>query len=304
MAAERLEVFPDATRCAGCEAAADRPNAGEDYCERCGAVMAVVSSGRRTAEYVARCPQCRPARRSMLLVGLLLSFALLAGCRRSEEATVAEGTIPRQTTETSAAPTLDELIKRVADGEATKIHTQRRVADEALRVLSGLENLETLRLDGGRVTDVGVKYLIDLPSLTELRLRLSPLSDASAPQIAALGNLRILNLPHSRWTSAAIRQLSDMESLRQLRLGSAEADEGLARAVAELDQLTSLHLIDIPLSDKDLQLLAAMPNLQSLYIDGADLSEEAWASVFQDHPHLHVHVDQSHLDRDPNPHRH
>lgn len=54
---ERLEVFPDATRCAQCQ---DKPTPqGDDYCVRCGGRVEVRShQGAGVARYVAICSEC------------------------------------------------------------------------------------------------------------------------------------------------------------------------------------------------------------------------------------------------------
>ncbi len=55
--AERLEIFPDAVRCAACQ---DKPAApGEDdFCPRCGNRMQVALSSRGLSQYRLRCPSC------------------------------------------------------------------------------------------------------------------------------------------------------------------------------------------------------------------------------------------------------
>lgn len=60
--AERLEVFPDATRCASCQSHDDRSSdeAESEYCPECGDVMRAVSkTGRGLAGYRMVCPSCR-----------------------------------------------------------------------------------------------------------------------------------------------------------------------------------------------------------------------------------------------------
>ena len=68
--------------------------------------------------------------------------------------------------------------------------------------------------------------------------------------------------------------------------------------------LRYLHLIVPSITASGLQQLAAAPQLQSLYIDGCELPAEAWEAFFRRAPTVHVHVDQVHLDLDPNRHRH
>ncbi len=58
---ERLEVFPDATRCATCQTSTeDGSDQEREFCEQCGSVMTIRT--RRTAgpaAYEMKCPNCR-----------------------------------------------------------------------------------------------------------------------------------------------------------------------------------------------------------------------------------------------------
>ena len=60
---ERLSVLPDATRCVACQRADEKgePAADQEYCERCGAPMKIVTSrGPGISRYVLRCSRgCR-----------------------------------------------------------------------------------------------------------------------------------------------------------------------------------------------------------------------------------------------------
>lgn len=61
MAADRLEVFSNATLCAECQADLDKGKVPEepDYCPRCGALMELSPSrGAGVARYVMRCSEC------------------------------------------------------------------------------------------------------------------------------------------------------------------------------------------------------------------------------------------------------
>lgn len=54
---ERLEVFPDSTRCAACQNKSTAEDA--DYCPQCGTPMTIqTSKGQGIARYVYRCPDC------------------------------------------------------------------------------------------------------------------------------------------------------------------------------------------------------------------------------------------------------
>lgn len=57
--AERLEVFPRATRCASCQDRPSGPSGADDFCPRCGGVLKVrASNSAGIARYITACPDC------------------------------------------------------------------------------------------------------------------------------------------------------------------------------------------------------------------------------------------------------
>ena len=58
---ERLEVFPDATRCASCQTSSeDGSDQEREFCEHCGSVLIVrVRRSEGPAAYEMKCPNCR-----------------------------------------------------------------------------------------------------------------------------------------------------------------------------------------------------------------------------------------------------
>lgn len=61
IAAERLEIFPDAARCMTCEQQAARGGGGErEFCPRCGEVLQLrLRSATGLSRYQLTCPRCR-----------------------------------------------------------------------------------------------------------------------------------------------------------------------------------------------------------------------------------------------------
>lgn len=59
--AERVELFPKADLCAGCQTSADRGGGADaEYCPRCGSIMtARAVYGRGITRYSLSCPACR-----------------------------------------------------------------------------------------------------------------------------------------------------------------------------------------------------------------------------------------------------
>ncbi len=55
---ERLEIFPDETRCAACKDAPE-PTDEADYCTRCGSILTIRSASQGLTKYKSYCPSCR-----------------------------------------------------------------------------------------------------------------------------------------------------------------------------------------------------------------------------------------------------
>lgn len=196
--------------------------------------------------------------------------------------------------------TFETQVAAVRAGSATRIVAAAPLTAAEWESLRGLMGLRELVLRRGVVDDTQAEILATLPGIERLVLRESPLSDVGFHAIARCSQLAYLNVPQAACTAAGVRALRHIPTLRSLRLGSRNcAGREAGAAVAELATLESLHLIDVPLGDDGLAALAGLPRLRNLYLDGAGVSDEAWERYFQDHPHVHVHVDQAHHDRDP-----
>ena len=187
----------------------------------------------------------------------------------------------------------------------TSLHIENfPVTDEMIPQISDLQQLSTLVFDKGAVTDQSMETIASLSSLQHLRLRLSPITDDGMRAISKSESLWFLNLPHSEVTTAGVAELKRIPSLRQLRLGSPNLGNEVTREIAKLPSLRGIHLIGVPVTDEGLKTLAEMPYLESLYLDDSAVTQAGWDWLFREHSNLHVHVNQSHLDRDPKQHQH
>ncbi|MCC9658155.1 adenylate cyclase [Rhodopirellula halodulae] len=170
--------------------------------------------------------------------------------------------------------------------------------------ITELPMLETVLIDEGVITDKGMETIAEIPELRHVRLRLSPITDAGLEPLLKCETLWFLNLPHSKLTEEGVRSLSKLPKLRQLRLGSTLLGNEVCRALLEVKSLRGIHLIGVPVSDEGLKVLVELPHLESLYLDDSGITETGWDWLFQNHPQLHVHINQRHHDRDPQYHVH
>lgn len=164
--------------------------------------------------------------------------------------------------------------------------------------------IDAVLIDQGKITDEGLAKIAELPDLEHIRLRLSPITDEGIKSLSDCDELWLVNLPHSELTNEGLRRLGSVPQLKQLRLGSDRLTNDCCRVIAELTNLRGLHLIGIPVTDDGVKVLSELPHLESLYLDDSAVTELGWEWVFRNHPQLHVHVNQSHHDRDPQAHPH
>lgn len=226
--------------------------------------------------------------------------------QESDEAaeTDAETVGEQQSTDQEGAADADDRERLRVPVVRGRIEVLDAVArDEDLKILRGIKGVRTLVIDKGECTDAAMDVIATLPNLEHLRLRHSEITDVGVKRLEGHPALRVLNLPHSKLTSAGVAVLATLPNLRQLRLGG-DGEVDISRQVAKLEQLRAVHLIDVPVTDMGLKALAGMPRLESLYLDHPKVTEAGWEWLFEHHPNLHVHINQSHHDHDPNGHSH
>ncbi|OYP38196.1 hypothetical protein CGZ80_02930 [Rhodopirellula sp. MGV] len=244
----------------------------------------------------------RLPKQNRTLAPLALGLLLCVACNQPESAqTPGEDTSASQTTtaERPADLTIQEQLTNGRSGSGSKVQfVESQIDDDALQLLDASDDwLKTLTVDRGRITDEGMRAVARLPELIHLRLRESPITDAGLREIAQHPKLQILNLPQSMVTTEGVRELAQLPSLKNLRLGSERLGPEVADAISKLESLRTLHLIGVPINDDGLKQIATLPRLSSLYLDDAEVSGEGWDWFQENHPKIHVHVNQRHLDR-------
>jgi hypothetical protein len=241
----------------------------------------------------------RPKRYQMALAGLVMVIGAAGWYFLTPAAPPPEAPAEALTD----AQRFELLFAELSKSEETVARMDAITIDDAmLRRLVTLDRLTTLQVKIESISNETVALISRMPKLEQLHLRRAPINDEMLAQIATSPTIWLLNLPAAVITPAAIESLESMPMLRNLRLGIKEGTNRHARAVAKLRRLRTVHLIGIAVSDDGLQSLAALPQLESLYLDGSAVTEGGWTWLFQNHPQLHVHIDQKHHDLDPQKH--
>jgi internalin A len=124
------------------------------------------------------------------------------------------------------------------------------------------EEVISLRLNYGKVTDAGLKELAPLKNLTSLDLEQTAVTDAGLKELATRQNLTALNLGGTRVTDAGLKELAPLNNLTTLSLrGTRVTDAGL-KELAPLKNITTLGLTSV--TDTTLGSLREMGLLHAL----------------------------------------
>jgi len=200
-------------------------------------------------------------------------------------------------------PTLAEQIASVRAGQSDRIQVEQALlTDDDLRQITRLGPLRELLLDNAdsRFTAAGIDEINGLPKLEHLRIRGTGVDDKALSHLSGLESLKILNVPQGTFGDAALVELKRLPNLVQFRFSSPRVTDAGMQTLAELPAIKQLHLINVPITDAGLADLAKIEQLESLYIDGGQFSDAAVEKLFQARPKLHVHLNQTHHDLDPN----
>lgn len=240
-----------------------------------------------------------------IAAGLALTSAIsFSACRRAslEPSDVASKTPLAPSAEDQEqvfSATIEHLVR--SSGDTIRLDNFH-ATDEHVELLANMERLRVIRIDGGELTPVAAESLAAMPHLEQLHLRNIILDDAFIRALAASRTLWLINIAATDISPESVEQLAQMTQLRQLRLAFPGGSNGFASAVAKIRSLRSVHLIGMAITDEGLRELASLPALESLYLDDTEITEQGWVWLFENHPKLHVHIDQKHHDRDPQRH--
>jgi len=211
-------------------------------------------------------------------------------------------------------------IGGLAKLRALILYNECSLTDETLALLSKLESLEELAIDGAKITDDGLKALVSMKSLRKCTLyhvlgkekftgagiaRLAALprfesfgcggssfNDEGMAACAKLPLLRELRIWHTMATDAGVAKLTGMTSLKLVHLGPQFTPRITDASVASLSTIKSLETVSVMETrlswDKSLSKMKDLPALKLLELQQDEISEADLAKLQSAMPKVKV----------------
>lgn len=157
--------------------------------------------------------------------------------------------------------------------DATKLYLEHHeITDRGMVQLSRLTRLTQLSLAHTRISDRGLRYLVNLP-LTELNVSDTNITEEGLREINKITSLCYLNLCETSIGNNALPYLRDLKNLNDLHLAATSVtDSGLQELVDHHQPIWKLVLINTNITDVGLKKLAKLENLSNLYLDGTAIT--------------------------------
>lgn len=144
-------------------------------------------------------------------------------------------------------------------------HLGISLADEELKVIGSLRNLESLCLYDCEHVGEGLQCLAGLPRLKVLYLRPGlPCDDTALEFVAQIGSLEEIYLDLYFDIEEGLTYLQQLPRLRILDLGGAQIDHHALQPIEQMTGLEQLHLNHTRISSESLVYLTHLPKLREL----------------------------------------
>jgi internalin A len=164
--------------------------------------------------------------------------------------------------------------------------------------------VKIIALDGSRVTDKGLRSVLDCANTASLHLRRTGVTDETLERMAGFKKLEYLSLERTKVTAAGlnavsalpIRHLSmegcvlsqdhfkafgKMAALEVLWLSETEMEPDWLKHIAKLPKLRELNLRQAAFDNSAASHVAKMPSLRTLTLNGTDLGDKGFQEVLK-----------------------
>ncbi|MCO6453910.1 MAG: hypothetical protein J5I93_01230 [Pirellulaceae bacterium] len=179
----------------------------------------------------------------------------------------------------SQAPIDEPVLQRIASAsQLVRLDLDDSpLADDQLRYLSGLRDLEELSLNGTQVTDAGLAHLAGLP-LRVLKLGRTQVDGTGFDALNAR-TLRFIQLGTTKVATEGWVRLARFESLTYLDVAGAKIGDSDLALLEKMPGLTFLHLGWTRVEGPGLAHVARLPNLQRLILMKSLVDDRAMAHL-------------------------
>ena len=150
----------------------------------------------------------------------------------------------------------------------------QQLTDSSMQYIGKLTSLRSLALWGTGISDEGLKHLQDLTNLTFLALNGCEITDRGLDYLRNMTALEGLQIYQTRITDNGLEKLRGLIRLKHINLdGNGITDAGL-RHIENLTSLENIWINSNPITDKGLSYLAGMKNLKQLYALNTKITDE------------------------------
>jgi hypothetical protein len=173
------------------------------------------------------------------------------------------------------------------------LYNRCTLTDETLALLSGLESLEEIAIDGAKFTDDGMKAFAGLQSLRKCTffhvLMKEKFTGAGVAHFAALPKFESFGCGGSSFNDEGMAACAALPRLRELRIWHTMATDA---GVAKLSSMTTLKIVHLGpqftprITDAAVACLAAIKSLETVSVMETRLSWEKSLSKLKDLPAL------------------
>jgi len=165
-----------------------------------------------------------------------------------------------------------QILADLGDFQSLMVSSKSLERPENLAAVCKLTALESLVIDGDRVTDDLIPKLLPLVNLKHLELWDGKLTGRTLGQLAALLKLESLGLNDApNWSPEAAAQVIKIRSLREFYVSRLPLTDADVRVLVQKDDWELLDLCP-SITDKSLGLIAGLPELKSFRTDGPSIT--------------------------------
>jgi serine/threonine protein kinase len=157
------------------------------------------------------------------------------------------------------------------------------VTDDVLLTLDHLTGLRGLILTNCEISDHGMSYIANLPSLIELELGATPVTGTGMTHMKWLKKLEIFQASHMKDLSVFISAIQNSKSIRVLKLGHNRFSTQDIEMLSRIPNLTALSLARTNVTDKDLARLVKLKHLAALDVAFCNITPAAIPYLEQMH---------------------